>query len=304
MRWIMHIVISGASGFIGKELQRTLRESGHTVTTLVRRGPANAAEVQWDPMRRELDPAALATADAVINLSGAGIGDRPWTTKRKAELVNSRLDSTRTLTAAMTRLETPPSVFLSQSASGYYGDAADAVLREDHPKGDGFLPRLCEEWEATALQAPPSVRVVTPRTGVVLSPSGGALARLLPLLRLGLGGPLGDGSQYWPWITMPDLAAAFAFLLTAEVRGPVNVCGPEAADLNTLIHRLGKALHRPTAAKVPAFVLKLVMDGLASELLLASQRMQPAVLAEAGFRWQHETIEAATEWVAAGVRRK
>lgn len=300
----MHIVISGASGFIGGELQRTLRQSGHTVTTLVRATPADATEVQWDPARHRLDPTALASADAVVNLSGAGIGDRPWTGKRKAQLVHSRLDSTRTLTEAMARMDVPPAVFLSQSASGYYGDAGDAVLPESHPPGDGFLSGLCREWEAAAHQAPAGVRVVTTRTGVILSPSGGALARLLPLLRMGLGGPLGNGRQYWPWITMPDLTAAFAFLLTADVRGPVNVCAPEPADINTLIRLLGTAFHRPTAARVPAFVLKLVMDGLATELLLASQRMEPAVLSAAGFRWQHPTAAEAAGWVAAGVRGK
>ncbi|MEE2522732.1 TIGR01777 family oxidoreductase [Pseudarthrobacter sp. J75] len=298
----MHIVISGASGFIGTELSRTLREAGNTVTALVRRAPASPAEIQWDPLRRQLDPQALASADAIINLSGAGIGDRPWTRKRKAELVSSRIGSTRTLTGAMSRMDVPPPVFISQSASGYYGDAGAAVVREEHPKGDGFLAGLCEEWEAAAHEAPPGVRVLTPRTGVVLSPTGGALARLLPLLRVGLGGPLGNGRQYWPWITVPDLTSAFAFLLHADAEGAVNVCGPEPADVNTLVHHLGQALHRPTAARVPGFVLKLVMDGLADELLLASQRMEPAVLAGLGFTWQHPTMDSAAGWVAAGIR--
>lgn len=300
----MHIVISGASGFIGKELRRSLQEAGHSVSVLVRREIASAAEIQWNPASRQLDPAALAGADALVNLSGAGIGDRPWTGKRKADLVSSRLDSTRTLTGAMAQMDVPPAVFVSQSASGYYGDAGNTVLREDHQRGSGFLSGLCAEWEAAAHEAPEGVRVVTPRTGVVLSPSGGALGKLLPLLRLGLGGPLGDGRQYWPWVTLPDVTSAFTFLLDSDIHGPVNLCGPRHTDLNTLVRQLAHALHRPAVARVPAFALKLLMDGLASELLLASQRMEPAVLAGAGFQWQHGTVEAAAGWVAAGVRKK
>ena len=169
-------------------------------------------------------------------------------------------------------------MFLSQSASGYYGNAGRAVLRENAPAGTGILARICVDWEAAAHEAPAGVRVVTPRTGVVLSRSGGALGRLLPLLRLGVGGPLGNGRQYWPWITLPDVAGAFSFLLSAPVSGPVNVCAPETADVNSLIAQLAGALHRPAVLRVPAPVLRLVMGQLADELLLASQRLEPAVL--------------------------
>lgn len=294
----MRILIAGASGLIGTAVSGTLRASGHDVVTLVRKPPSSAAEYQWDPAAGRIDDRALESADAVINLSGAGIGDRPWTRRRITELSASRLGPTRTLAAAMARMETPPAVFLSQSASGYYGSAGASALREDSPRGAGLLAEICAGWEAAAHEAPAGVRVVTARTGVVLSRRGGALGRLLPLLRLGVGGPLGDGRQYWPWVTLPDVAGAFEFLLTAPLQGPVNVCAPESADVNALIAQLAKALHRPALLRVPAPVLRLVMGQLADELLLASQRMEPAALAGAGFRWQHPALAEAAAWVA------
>lgn len=298
VRWIMRILVAGASGLIGTAVSRTLRSGGHDVATLVRRAPASRAEFRWDPAGGRIDDSALKGADAVINLSGAGIGDRPWTRARIAELRASRLGPTRTLAAAMGRMDTPPAVFLSQSASGYYGNAGPVVLRENAPAGTSILARICVDWEAAAHEAPAGVRVLTPRTGVVLSRSGGALGRLMPLLRLGVGGPLGNGRQYWPWITLPDVAGAFSFLLTAPVTGPVNVCAPESADVNSLIARLAGALHRPALLRVPAPVLRLVMGRLAEELLLASQRLEPAVLSESGFQWLHPSLAQAAAWVA------
>lgn len=298
VRWIMHIVIAGASGLIGTHVSATLREAGHNVTTLVRREPASPAEIRWDPGTRRLDPAALAGADAVINFAGAGIGDRPWTRRRIDTLLSSRLAATSTLTAAMGKLDDPPRTFISQSASGYYGDSGPAQLREDASPGSGILARLCVEWEAAAHEAPDGVGVVTTRTGIVLGRSGGSMGRLLPLLRLGVGGPLGNGRQYWPWITVPDVAAAFLFLVGAGIRGPVNVCAPEDTDVNTLIAALASALHRPAIFRVPAPALRLVMWKLADELILPSQRMEPAVLEAAGFQWQHPSLAEGAAWVA------
>ncbi len=298
VRWIMRILIAGASGLIGTALSSALRSEGHDVVALVRRPPASAAEFQWDPATGTIDDTALKGADAVVNLSGAGIGDRPWTKARIHELSSSRLGATQTLTAAMTRQDAPPAVFLSQSGSGYYGDAGPVVLRENAPAGTGTLSRICVDWEAAAHEAPAGVRVVTPRTGVVLSRSGGALGRLLPLLRLGVGGPLGNGRQYWPWITLPDVTGAFSFLLSTSLSGPVNVCAPESADVNSLIAQLAGALHRPAVLRVPAPVLRLVMGELADELLLASQRAEPAVLADNGFQWRHPSLAEAAAWVA------
>ena len=300
VRWIMRIIVAGASGLIGTALSRSLRDAGHDVRALVRRPPASPAEFHWNPAEGRIDETALRGADAVVNLSGAGIGDRPWTRARVNELRSSRLGATRTLTAAMARQDQPPAVFLSQSASGYYGDAGPVVLRENAPAGSGVLARICVDWEAAAHEAPAGVRVVTPRTGVVLSRSGGALGRLLPLMRLGVGGPLGNGRQYWPWITLPDVAGAFGFLLATPLSGPVNVCAPESADVNSLIAQLAGALHRPALLRVPAPVLRLVMGKLADELLLTSQRLEPAVLSEAGYEWKHPSLAQAAAWVAGG----
>ena len=294
----MRIVMAGASGLIGTSMSETFTKAGHDVVSLVRGNPASASEVRWDPAAGELDPQALAGADAVVNLSGAGIGDRPWTRKRVEELFSSRICSTRTLTQAMRQLDSPPAAFISQSGSNYYGDAGNTVLRESAPPGAGTLSRICVEWEEAARSAPAGVRVVTTRTGVVLSRSGGALGKLLPLIRLGVGGPLGNGRQYWPWVTLPDVSAAFLFLLESRVSGPVNLCAPEQADVDTLVGEIARALHRPAALRVPAPVLRLLMRDLAEELLLSSQRMEPAVLLEAGFVWQHPTVAQAAQWVA------
>ena len=300
VRWIMRIVLAGASGLIGTALSSRLSSEGHDVVRLVRRPPASPSEIPWNPATGTLDPASLEGAGAVINLSGANIGARPWTPHRIDELFRSRLDPTRTLTAAMRRVDTAPPVFISQSGAGYYGDAGHALLTEGSPAGQGIMARICVEWEAAAHEAPAGVRVVTPRTAVVLSRSGGALGRLLPLLRAGIGGPLGNGRQYWPWITLPDLTAAFGFLLTSGNSGPVNLAAPEAADVNTLVTELAKALHRPALLRVPAPALRLVMGKLADELLLASQRIEPALLRDGGFTWQHPSVSRAAEWVAGG----
>jgi len=290
--------MAGASGLIGSDLSAHLRSAGHDVIRLVRRAPAGADEFRWDPAAGQLDAAHLEGADAVINLAGAGIGDRPWTRRRIDELFRSRLDPTRTLAAAMTKLEQPPQVFISQSGANYYGDSGASVLRETSPNGSGIMARICLEWEAAAHEAPAGVRVVTPRSGVVLSRSGGALGRLLPLLRLGVGGPLGNGRQCWPWITLPDVSSAFSFMLAAPLAGPVNLCAPETADVNALIAGLAGAFHRPALFRVPAPVLRLVMGKLADELLLGSQRMDPALLAAAGFEWLHPSLAEASAWVA------
>jgi uncharacterized protein (TIGR01777 family) len=294
----MRIVIAGASGLLGTSVSETFRDAGHDVIALVRREAASAAEERWDPAAGQLDPGALAGADAVVNLSGAGIGDRPWTRKRVDELFSSRVGPTQTLVQAMRQLDSPPPTFISQSGSGYYGDAGNTVLRESAPPGSGTLSRICVEWEAAASAAPPGVRVVIPRTGVVFSRSGGALGRLLPLLRLGVGGPFGNGRQFWPWVTLPDVSAGFLFLLESQVSGPVNLCAPEDADVNAIVEALAHALHRPAVLRVPAPVLRLVMRNLAEELLLASQRMEPAVLSAAGFQWQHPSLAQAAQWVA------
>lgn len=294
-------MISGASGFIGTALTERLLRKGHDVVRLVRRPPAGTGEAQWDPGAGQLDETVLDGADAVVNLSGAGIGDRRWTKTRVREIIDSRLRSTKTLTTAMERLGTPPGTFLSQSASGYYGSSRAGLLREETGPGNGMLATLCVDWEAAARTAPAGVRVVTPRTGVVLSPDGGALGPLLPLLKLGVGGPLGNGRQYWPWISLVDEVSAFEYLLDSPLEGPVNVCAPESADVNAIVAQLAAALHRPAFLRVPAPALRLVLGGhLAEELVLANQRMEPAKLMAAGFDWQHPALADAARWVASG----
>jgi len=282
---------------IGTALSELLTAEGNEVIRLVRRPAQTEKEKTWDPARGELDEAVLDGADAVVNLSGAGIGDRPWTKRRIQVLTDSRLGPTQTLAAAMRRLNTPPAILLSQSASGYYGASRDGILREDAAQGTGVLGHLSFEWERMARTAPSGVRVVTPRTGVVLSTSGGALGPLLPLLKLGLGGPFGNGRQYWPWITLADEARALAFLLKENIEGAVNVCAPQSADVNTIVAKLAQAFHRPAFLRVPRPALKLVLGGLADELVMANQRMEPARLQEAGFHWLHPTLADAMTWL-------
>ncbi|MFJ4208212.1 TIGR01777 family oxidoreductase [Paenarthrobacter sp. NPDC089675] len=295
----MRIVMSGASGMIGSAVSKLLESRGDEVIRLVRRPARTTGERFWDPAAGLLDKAVLDGADAVINLSGAGIGDRPWTKSRIRELYDSRLQPTRTLAAAMEEMDNPPGTFISQSASGFYGASRNEVLRESAPAGSGVLGPLCVEWEAAARTAPEAVRVVTPRTGVILSTSGGALGPLLPLLKLGLGGPFGDGRQYWPWITLADEAAALAFLVTADVEGAVNVCAPGIADVNTIVAKLAEAFHRPAVFRVPRPALKLLLGGLADELVMANQAMDPGRLAGAGFHWQHPSLSQAMSWLKA-----
>jgi uncharacterized protein (TIGR01777 family) len=288
---------------IGTALSERLTSHGHEVIRLVRRPARDHGEWTWDPAAGQLDEAVLDTAEAVINLSGAGIGDRPWTKNRIQVLRDSRLQATRTLTSAMGRLGTPPATFISQSASGYYGASREGILTEDSGPGFGVLGSLCVEWERTARTAPQGVRVVTPRTGVVLSTSGGALGPLLPLLKLGLGGPFGNGRQFWPWITLEDEVAALAFLLTSEIDGAVNVCAPESADVNTIVAALAKAFHRPAFFRVPGPALRLVLGRLADELVLANQKMEPARLADSGFKWQHPSLSDAMAWLTQAKKR-
>ncbi|WP_159803124.1 TIGR01777 family oxidoreductase [Arthrobacter zhaoguopingii] len=292
----MHILIAGASGLIGKALSNRLRDN-HTVTRLVRRAPAGPDEVAWDPARGELDPSVMDQADAVINLSGTSIAGGLWTRSHKESLYSSRIRSTRTLVEAMRRAGSPPAVFLSQSASGYYGNRGDEVLTEASGSGDLFLSDVCRRWEAEAVRAPEGVRTVLTRTGIVMSRKGGALPKLLLPMRLYAGGPLGSGQQWWPWITMTDEVRAMEHLLTAEVEGPVNLCAPQPERLQTLLQELGRALHRPTRFRVPQKVLTVAMGQLADELLLVSARMDPKVLTSSGFRFDAVTAADLAEQV-------
>jgi hypothetical protein len=295
----MRIAISGASGLIGSALVRSLRENDHSVLRLVRPAPRAEDELGWDPAARRLDPSALDDVDAVVNLSGAGVGDRRWTAAYKRKLVASRLDTTETLAAAMAGAEPRPRVLLSASGVNWYGDTGTTVVDETAPKGTGFLAELVREWEgATAVAKAAGVRVVHLRTGPVLSPSGGLLAPVIPLFKAGLGGRLGSGEQYLPWISLADEVAAIRFLLEAgDITGAVNLTAPAPVTNAEFTKVLADVLHRPAVLPVPAFALRIALDGFADEGALISLRVVPRVLLDHGFTFRHEDVESALRWV-------
>jgi uncharacterized protein (TIGR01777 family) len=297
----VRIAITGASGLIGSALRRRLEADGHVAVPMVRREPG-PGEIGWDPAAGRLDPADLSGLDGVVNLAGAGIGDKRWTTQRKREIVESRTEGTRLLAEAMAAVDDRPPVLVSGSAIGYYGDRGDEVLTEASAPGEDFLAGLCREWEtATAVAEAAGVRVAHVRTGIVLSRAGGALAKLLPLFRVGLGGRMGSGDQWMSWIALDDEVGAIAFLLTHDVSGPVNLTAPDPVTNAQLAKALGAALHRPAAVPVPAFGPRLVLGReLADSLLFVSQRVRPAVLQEAGYEFSHPLLAGALEHALTG----
>ncbi|MCF6507010.1 TIGR01777 family protein [Blastococcus sp. MG754426] len=293
----MKIAVSGGSGMIGSALLPALRADGHEVIQLVRRTPRTADEHRWDPQHRRIDPALLRDVDAVVNLSGVGVGDRRWNERHKQAVLSSRVDSTATLAEALAEAATAdpdrPRVLLNGSAVGWYGDTGDRVVDESAPPGDDYLARVCVAWEgATAPAADAGVRVTTLRTGLVLG-RGGLLARMLPIFRAGLGGRLGSGRQYVPWISQEDEVGAIRFLLTHPVPGPVNLCGPEPVTNAEFTGTLGRVLHRPVMLPVPGPALWVVLGEFAQVGVLAGQRAVPSKLTEAGYRFTHGDVEAA-----------
>jgi hypothetical protein len=294
------VVIAGASGFIGRSLVIDLRGCGHQVTTLVRRSPVSESEAEWHPDRGELDPAALAGADAVISLSGAGIADKRWTPAYQQVLVESRLQPTSTIAGAVAGMsaELRPKSFLSSSAIGYYGERGDEPLTESAPPGTGFLADLVRRWEAATEPASQAgVRVVTLRTGLVLSAAGGLLKRMAPLFKMGAGGKLGSGRQYQSWITLADEIGAIRHLLaTEEVDGPVNLVGPAPVTNAQFTAELARALHRPALLPAPPWGLRLALGGFAEEGVLASQRVLPEKLTSSGYRFEHADLPSALAW--------
>jgi uncharacterized protein (TIGR01777 family) len=294
----MRVLVSGASGLVGSEVIRQLRAEGHEALRLVRRKASSSDEVEWNPSTGYLQEGIMETIDAVVNMAGATTGKIPWTAKYKEEIVNSRLDSTRTLVKAMQSAKNRPEVLVSGSASGYYGDTGDKVLLESAPKGTGFLSDLAHAWEQEALKAPTEVRVVLARTTMVMSRKLGALGRLLPLIKLGIGGPLGSGKQWWAWISLPDEAAAIIHLIkTPSAKGAYNLTAPEPATCGQIVKALARDLHRPSLISVPAFAMKLLIGEAAVELLLCSQNMSADRLLKTGFKFQHPTLREASAWV-------
>ena len=294
----MRVLISGASGLVGTEVIRQLEADGHEALRLVRRKPTSPKEVEWNPAAGYIQEGIMETIDAVVNMAGATTGKIPWTAKYKEEIVSSRLDSTRTLVKAMAAAKRRPAVLVSGSASGFYGDTGEKILHETAPKGTGFLSDLAHEWEQEALKAPTDVRVVLARTTMVMSRKLGALGRLLPLIKLGIGGPLGSGKQWWAWISLPDEAAAIIHLIkTPTAKGAYNLTAPEPATCGQIVKALAKDLKRPSLIAVPTFALKALIGEAAVELLLCSQNMSADRLLATGFKFQHPTLREASAWV-------
>ncbi len=292
----MRIVVAGASGYLGKPLVKALRAQGHQVTRLVRHEPASSDEVRWDPGRAELDPAVVEGAGAAINLNGVGVGDKRWTESFRRLLVSSRVGPTGTLARALAAAENGPKVLLNASAVGYYGDRGDTELTEESEPGTGFFPELVRQWEAATQPAEAAgVRVAHLRTGLVLGPGGGVLGPMLPLFRLGLGGRLGSGRQWMPWISLADEIAAIVYLLDAPVSGAVNLTGPAPVRNTEFARTLGAVLHRPALVPAPGFGLRLVLGEFAAEAV-ASTRVRATVLRAAGYQYTHGDLELALRW--------
>lgn len=287
----MRIAITGASGLIGSHLTPRLREHGHEVLTLVRRPAERPGEVFWDPANDLLNGADLVGVDAAVNLAGAGIGGRRWTDAYKKTLLDSRVSSTRLLSRVLSELDPRPAVLLSGSAIGYYGDTGETEDDETSPAGSDFLADVAQTWEkATTAASDAGIRVVHLRTGLVLSGAGGMLRQQLLLYKLGLGGPLGNGRQWWSWIGLDDEVGAIEHLLTADVAGPVNLTAPEPVRQKDFAAALGRALKRPALLPTPGLALRVVLGEFADIGVLASQRVLPRVLADSRYDFVHRDL--------------
>ncbi len=290
-----HIAISGATGTIGTALSAFLSTGGHRISRLVRRSSRSPEEIQWDPAAARIDREALRDVDAVVHLAGEGIADRRWSGDRKRAILDSRVQGTRLLAEALAGLDRPPSVLVSASAMGIYGDRGDELLDESSRLGSDFLATVCQAWEAAAEPAAAAgIRVVHPRFGIVLSPAGGALAKQLPAFRAGVGGPIGSGRQWMSGVSLHDaIGALHHALFTPALRGPVNVACPEPVRNAEFTRILGRVLRRPALVPVPAFALRLLFGELADAALLASQRLSAAALMRSGYQFRQPTIESA-----------
>jgi len=288
---IQRIAISGASGLIGTALVGHLRSEGHTVQRLVRRKAQAPDEIQWDPASNSVDIDALTGVDAIIHLAGANVGDHRWTKKYRAEILNSRLLGTTAIAHAVTTVT--PKVFISASAIGYYGETGNRAVTESDRGGDDFLAAVCREWEAAA-DLVSNTRVVKIRTGLVLEPTGGALGRMLPLFRFGVGGKLGSGKQWWSWITLHDQIRAICHLLESDLSGPVNLTSPNPVTNQDFTAALARALHRPALLPVPGFALKIALGGFSTEIL-GSKKVLPQALLDSGFTFDYPHITSALD---------
>jgi uncharacterized protein (TIGR01777 family) len=290
---VVEIAITGSTGLIGQALVRALRDEGLSAIRLVRRRAIADDEVRWDPFG-DVDTDALEGVDAVVHLAGAGLGDRRWSESYRRQIRDSRVEGTRTLSRALAGLTRPPKVLVAGSAVGFYGDTGDTAVDESGPQGSGFLAELCHDWEAATRPAQDAgIRVVHPRSGLVLAREGGLLAKMLPVFRLGLGGRLGGGRQWMSWVSIDDQVAALRFLLESELAGPVDVTAPKPVTNAHFTRELGMAVRRPAPFIVPAAALRLALGGFADEGALVSQRVLPGRLMEAGFRFRHPDLRTA-----------
>jgi uncharacterized protein (TIGR01777 family) len=292
---IMKIIISGSSGLVGTALVPNLTDQGHEVVRLVRppHRPGES-EATWNPAKGELDPAVLDGADVVINLNGRSIGEGRWNAGVKDELRTSRLDATRTIVAAIAGCEKPPPLLINASAVGYYGDRGDEVLDEKSQPGTGFLADLSRDWEQAAFAAASnSTRVVLLRFGMIIA-DGGALQKMLLPFKLGLGGPMGSGRQFWPWVAMADVLGVIRFAMdNPAMTGPVNVVSPRETRCSDFTRTLGSVLRRPAVLPMPAFAARLALGEMGDALLLASQRVRPRALEEAGYPFENPELDLA-----------
>jgi hypothetical protein len=289
----MKILVTGASGTVGSALVPFLTTSGHSVTRLVRAEP-KPGEVRWDPAAGQIDKAGLEGHDAVVHLAGESIAGR-WTATKKKKIRDSRVQGTRLLAGTLAGLARPPKVLACASALGYYGNRGEEKLREDSRAGSGFLADVCQEWEAAAEPArQKGIRVVHLRTGIVLSRTGGALTQMLLPFKLGVGGKVGSGKQYWSWIGVDDVVGVIHHALTTEsVHGPVNTVAPNPVTNLEFTKTLGRVLGRPTIFPMPAFAARLALGEMADELLLASQRLDPAKLIASGYKFRYPELDGA-----------
>src|SRR5215218_4289452 len=289
----MNVLISGATGLIGSALAQELKDGGHSITRLTR-SPKGENDVRWDPDAGTID-GSLAGTEAVVHLAGESIAEGRWTASKKERIMESRKKGTRLLAEAIAGLPTPPKVMVSASAVGYYGDRGNELLREDSRPGSDFLAEVCKAWEAAADPARRAgIRVVHPRFGIVLSPKGGALGRTLPIFKLGGGGRIGSGHQWWSWVALEDVVGIIIHALTERsVEGPVNVGSPNPLTNAEYTKVLGKVLNRPTVFPLPAPAARLMLGEIADELLLPSARMEPAKLKETGYEFRYPELEGA-----------
>jgi uncharacterized protein len=293
------VAIAGSSGLIGSALVTALRTADHRVLRIVRRAPANANELHWDPDGGEFDIGALQGVDAVVNLCGISIGRRRWSGAFKQNLRDSRITPTEVLATAVA--DAGVDVLVNASAVGYYGDTKDRVVDETSSPGTGFLARLCQDWEAvTAPAGDAGTRVVLARTGVVLAASGGALRQLRPLFSVGLGARLGNGRQYMSWISLEDQVRALRFAIDDDrLSGPVNLTGPAPVTNAEFTAALGRAVNRSTPLMMPGFAVRAALGEFADETLLSGQRAIPAALERAGFEFEHKTVGEALRYATA-----